>query len=124
MTTDPTDAAAQILEDYEGPSRANTRIAAEVVDAWLHASVACPQCQGTGDSSITNHGTVRCPGPHTQITIHGCPPNCMPVCDPPEILYADPDRIRTLFVGGPPTRDNDDVKTFVTLPLPPRWTPA
>ena len=122
MTTDPLKAAAQILEDYEGPSRANTRIAAEVIDAWLRASVACPPCQGTGTLK-SGHVDLReqCPGPHTQIEIVD-PESYVPATHltPSEIdgyiRYADPDQfIISRPFNGPETQ-------LFVVPLPPGWT--
>ena len=119
MTTDPTDAAAQILEDYEGPSRANTRIAAEVVVAWLHASVACLQCQGTG-SLKSGHVGLReqCPGPHTRITVD-YPPTPAGTTGHHSTLYADPDCVDRIANS---ILSSVEPPYSIILPLPPGWT--
>ena len=126
MTTDPTDTAARIHEAQHHTETNMTTETRQIIDTYLRASVACPQCQGTG--TVTEEGSWgpdECPGPHTEITI------TKPGVDPPqsksqlrrykaqgaiEILYADPDRIIVY--------PDPDIRLKAVLPLPPGWTPA
>jgi len=124
MTTNPTDTAAQAHHDsvfgiVTDQVKQNT---ADIIAAWLRATVACPQCQGTGDwveaDFHTGEAVQRpCPSPHTQITITTSQPNdhgCINMLDETdEILYADPLR----YIG---PWNNDPAQLVV--PLPPGWT--
>ena len=135
MTTDPTDTAARI---HEAQHHTETNMATEtrqIIDTYLRASVACPQCQGTGDwveaDFHTGEAVQRpCPSPHTQITITKLG------IDPPqsrsqlrrykaqgaiEILYADLNRIGVQWSDFPYLTDIDE---GIILPFPPGWTVA
>ena len=91
----------------------------DLVDAYLRASVACQQCNGTGNVVVSTARAelAPCPGPHTRIVI-----NTNPDKDPDDernhprrVLFADPDRI---------WQDLDAENPIIVVPLPPGWTVA
>ena len=131
-TYDPTIDIFQMMKPYRGGDSFYTIDPAGVIDAWLRATVACPQCQGTGtDPTWLDDVEARyprnCPGPHTQITIGDCVhgetrphggDELLQPCPGNEILYADPERIRWC------SDDPDPITYQIMLPLPPGWTVA
>ena len=126
MTTDPTDAAMRELETIydeiiETEGIALRPAAKRIIDAYLRAAVACPQCEGAGwtqQCAMEPDGCQcglkdDCPGPHTQINIeHDCGYDCEPGHLPPKVLYADPELIESSVIVG----------RALVVSLPPGWT--
>jgi len=136
-TYDPTIDIFQMMKPYRGGDSFHTIDPAGVIDAWLRATVACPQCQGTGticgcerckwdphprDIHHTMYGDrmegVSCHGPHTKINIErDCGYDCEPGHLPPKVLYADADLIEGWSRDG-----GRNVEYELTVPLPSGWT--